>query len=160
MAKTVAIYPGTFDPITNGHLDLVQRASRLFDQVIVAVAESGKKNTLFPLEQRISLVADAVRPLDNVQTAGFCTLLVDFAESRQANVLIRGLRAVSDFEYEMQLAGMNRRLRPEIETIFLTPAQDYTFLSSSMVREVAALKGDVSGLVPATVLDALRRRLG
>lgn len=150
-----AIYPGTFDPITNGHLDLICRASKLFDHVIVAAATSLGKKPLFSLEERVEMISEVVREFDNVSVIGFDTLLVDCAKRHHASVIIRGLRAVSDFEYEFQLAGMNRRLSPEIETVFLTPAEQYEFISSSMIREIAQLKGDVSSFVP----DSVKQRL-
>lgn len=150
-----AIYPGTFDPITNGHLDLISRASRLFDSVIVAAATSLGKRPLFSLEQRVDMIQAVVSDFPNVTVIGFDTLLVDCAKAHQASVIIRGLRAVSDFEYEFQLAGMNRRLSPEIETVFLTPAEQYEFISSSMIREIAQLNGDVSSFVPDTVKQRL-----
>jgi pantetheine-phosphate adenylyltransferase len=150
-----AIYPGTFDPITNGHLDLICRASKLYGRVIVAAATSLGKKPLFSLEERVALIEDVVSDLPNVEVIGFNTLLVDCAKQHQASVIIRGLRAVSDFEYEFQLAGMNRRLSPEIETVFLTPAEQYEFISSSMIREIAQLKGDVSSFVPESVKQRL-----
>ncbi len=151
------LYPGTFDPITKGHADLVERASRLFDQVIIAVAASPKKNPLFPLEQRVELARQVTSHLPNVEVVGFSTLLAHFAKEQNANILLRGLRAVSDFEYEFQMASMNRHLIPEVETLFLTPAEQHSFISSSLVREIARLGGDVSGFVPASVLEALRK---
>jgi pantetheine-phosphate adenylyltransferase len=150
-----AIYPGTFDPITNGHLDLICRASKLYGRVIVAAATSLGKKPLFGLDERVGLIKEVVSDLQNVEVIGFNTLLVDCAKQHQASVIIRGLRAVSDFEYEFQLAGMNRRLSPEIETVFLTPAEQYEFISSSMIREIAQLKGDVSSFVP----DSVKQRL-
>ena len=150
-----AIYPGTFDPITNGHLDLIHRASRLYQHVIVAVAVSRGKQPLFTLEERVGLIQAVVTEFSNVSVIGFDTLLVDCAKQHQASVIIRGLRAVSDFEYEFQLAGMNRRLSPHIETVFLTPAEQYEFISSSMIREIAQLNGDVSSFVP----DRVKQRL-
>ena len=151
------LYPGTFDPITKGHGDLVERASRLFDHVIIAVAASPKKNPLFPLEQRVELAREVTKHLPNVEVLGFSSLLAHFAKEQQANVFLRGLRAVSDFEYEFQMASMNRHLIPEVETLFLTPAEQHSFISSSLVREIARLGGDVSGFVPAAVLEALRK---
>lgn len=151
----IVLYPGTFDPITNGHLDLIERATRLFDKVIVAVANSSGKNPLFDIEQRISLVEKAVADLDNVSVCGFKGLLVDLAKEKNATVLLRGLRAVSDFEYEFQLANMNRQLAPDVESLFLTPSQKYSFISSTLVREVASLGGDVSRFVPPVVLAEL-----
>lgn len=156
---TIAIYPGTFDPITNGHSDLIQRAAKIFDQVIVAIAANPKKAPLFTLEERVTLAEGAIGTLHNVEVCGFDILLADFAARRGANVILRGLRAVSDFEYEFQLAGMNRRLAPAVETMFLTPAETYTFLSSSLVKEVAELGGDVSAFVDSKVMAALNNRL-
>jgi pantetheine-phosphate adenylyltransferase len=157
--KITAIYPGTFDPVTNGHLDLVYRASKLYHKVIVAVAASQIKKPLFSLEERVALMQEVIAALPNVEVIGFNTLLVECAKNYQASVIIRGLRAVSDFEYEFQLAGMNRRLAPEIETVFLTPAEQYEFISSSMIREIAQFKGDVSSFVPDSVKQHLIRKL-
>ena len=154
----VAIYPGTFDPITVGHIDLVGRASIRFDRVIVAVAGSGSKNPCFNLEQRISLAREALSEFANVEITGFSGLLVRFAEERGAGVILRGLRAVSDFEYEFQLASMNRKLAPGVETMFLTPDEGFTFISSSLVREIASLGGDVSEFVHPVVQKALAKR--
>ncbi len=150
-----AIYPGTFDPITNGHSDLVTRAARLFDQVIVAVAANPAKTPEFSLDERVRLARSVLGGISNVEVCGFDTLLADFAQARGARVILRGLRAVSDFEHEFQLAGMNRRLAPEIETLFLTPAEQYTYISSSLVREIAKFGGDVSAFVPEIVQAAL-----
>lgn len=150
-----ALYPGTFDPMTNGHVDLVQRAARRFDHVLVAVAGSGSKTPCFALEQRIELARTALAGCANVSVKGFSGLLVRFAREQKASVILRGLRAVSDFEYEFQLASMNRKLAPEVETMFLTPDEGYTFISSSLVREIASLGGDVSAFVPAAVREAL-----
>ncbi len=146
-----AIYPGTFDPVTNGHLDLVARASRLYDNVIVAVAESRGKTPLFTIAERVELLKQVTIEFDNVEVIGFNNLLVECAKEHGAQVILRGLRAVSDFEYEFQLAGMNRRLSPDLETVFLTPAEQYEFISSSMIREIAKLNGDVSSFVPEPV---------
>lgn len=154
-----AIYPGTFDPITNGHADLVQRAALRFDQVIVAVAGSGSKEPCFSLKKRISLAEIALEKLDNVSVVGFDGLLADFAVKQGAGVILRGLRAVSDFEYEFQLASMNRKLAPTVETMFLTPDEGYSFISSSLVREIAGLGGDVSAFVHPAVKEALSERL-
>jgi pantetheine-phosphate adenylyltransferase len=151
----VAIYPGTFDPITNGHIDLVARAARIFDRVIVAIAESKLKGPLFGLEQRLALARHAIEAYPNVEVITFDNLLVECARTHGANVILRGLRAVSDFEFEFQLAGMNRHLGPEIETLFLTPAEKYAFISSSVIREIAKLGGDVSAFVTEPVRQAL-----
>lgn len=150
-----AIYPGTFDPITNGHVDLVTRAARLFSRVIVAVAANPAKTPAFSLDERVQLARSALGEIKNAEVCGFDVLLADFAEKRGACVILRGLRAVSDFEHEFQLAGMNRRLAPEIETLFLTPAEQYTYISSSLVREIAKYGGDVSAFVPEVVRAAL-----
>lgn len=155
-----AIYPGSFDPITNGHTDLIQRAARLYDRVIVAVAASPKKSPLFSVDERVALAEQVLSGLDNVEVRGFDTLLADYARECDAQVVLRGLRAVSDFEFEFQLAGMNRRLNPELETMFLTPAEEYTYISSSLVKEVASLGGDVSGFIHTKVQAALSARLG
>lgn len=155
---TRVVYPGTFDPLTNGHLDLVERASNLFDEVVVAIAASEKKKPLFSLEERINLAIEAVSHLPNVEVKGFSKLLVFFCQDEKANVLLRGLRAVSDFEYEFQLANMNRALDHSIETAFLTPSEHLSFISSSLVREISSLGGDVSPFVPATVLQALQKK--
>ena len=153
-----AIYPGTFDPITNGHLDIIARASKLFHKVIVAVAVNRGKTPLFSLDERVALVKEVTPEFSNVQVIGFDNLLVDCARQQGANVILRGLRAVSDFEYEFQLAGMNRRLAPQLETMFLTPAEQYEFISSSMIREIAKLNGDVSSFVPDQVKQQLIRK--
>ncbi|WP_127474850.1 pantetheine-phosphate adenylyltransferase [Sulfurivermis fontis] len=154
-----AIYPGTFDPITNGHSDIIERAARLFDKVVVAIAASSKKQPAFTLEERVAMAQAALADLSNVEVCGFDTLLADYVQQRGAQVILRGLRAVSDFEYEFQLASMNRRLAPKVETLFLTPAENYAFISSSLVKEVASLGGDVSAFVHPKVLAALQNRL-
>ncbi|MBI1423577.1 MAG: pantetheine-phosphate adenylyltransferase [Gammaproteobacteria bacterium] len=159
MTQITAIYPGTFDPITNGHIDLVQRAARLFSQVIVGVAESAGKQPVLPLAERLQLAQDALAGVPNTRVCGFNILLVEFVKQQHASVIIRGLRAVSDFEYEFQLASMNRHLNAEIETVFLTPAEQYSYISSSLVREIAKLGGDISSFVPANVAAALRNRM-
>ncbi len=156
---TTAIYPGTFDPITNGHIDLVMRASKLFDKVIVAIAINPGKKPAFSLDERVDLAKQTLVGLNNVEVCGFEGLLIDVANQKQAKVILRGLRAVSDFEHEFQLAGMNRRMRPEIETLFLTPAEQFTYISSSLVREIAALGGDVSEFVAPCVRAALKAKL-
>lgn len=158
--KITAIYPGTFDPVTNGHLDIIERASKLFTKVIVAVAVNRGKAPLFTVEERVSLAQMVTKDFANVEVIGFDNLLVECAEDYGANVILRGLRAVSDFEYEFQLAGMNRRLSPDLETMFLTPAEQYEFISSSMIREIAELKGDVSSFVPACVQRRLIEKFG
>ncbi len=158
--NTVAIYPGTFDPTTNGHADLVQRALRRFDRVIVAVAASSGKSTCFTLDERVTLARTALEHLEHVEVVGFDGLLVKFAQEQGAGVILRGLRAVSDFEYEFQLASMNRKLAPDVETMFLTPDEGYSFISSSLVREIAALGGDVRLFVHPAVEAALKKRLG
>ncbi len=154
-----AIYPGSFDPLTNGHLDVIQRATKLFDKVIVAVAKSESKQPLFDLEERVEMVAAAVRHLPDVEADSFDGLLVEYADSRGAQAVVRGLRAVSDFEFEFQLALMNRKLNERVETIFMMPKDTYTFLSSRIVKEIARLGGDVSSFVPAHVQAALKDKL-
>ncbi len=154
--KVIAIYPGTFDPITNGHIDLVNRAAGVFSKVVVAVAENRGKSPLFSLEERVQLASQVLADVENVEVIGFGNLLVECAKQHGARVILRGLRAVSDFEYEFQLAAMNRRLTQEqIETLFLTPAEQYAFVSSSMIKEVARLGGDVTEFVPPQVLKRL-----
>ena len=157
MERTV-IYPGTFDPITNGHADLVHRAAACFDWVIVAVAGSTGKTTRFTLDERVGLAREVMRAIENVRIESFDGLLVEFAREQGAQVILRGLRAVSDFEYEFQLASMNRKLAPDIETMFLTPDDGYTFISSSLVREIASLGGNVGGFVHPVVEAALRNK--
>ncbi len=154
------VYPGTFDPVTNGHTDLICRASRLFDRVVVAVAADTSKAPVFGLDQRVDLIRKVVAHLEHVEVVAFSGLLVEFARSLGVPVIMRGLRAVSDFEFEFQLAGMNRRMAPDIETLFLTPAEKYAYISSSLVREIARLKGDVSAFVSPEVHAALRERFG
>lgn len=154
-----AIYPGSFDPVTNGHLDVIHRATKLFDRVIVTVARNESKHPLFTLAERQDLVAQAVRHLPNVETDSFEGLLVDYVVQRGAQAVVRGLRAVSDFEFEFQLALMNRKLNEDVETIFMMPKDTYTFLSSRMVKEIAGLGGDVSAFVPAHVAAALASKL-
>lgn len=159
MTRT-AIYPGTFDPITNGHSDLVDRATRLFDRIVVAIAANPGKAPTFSLEERIAMARLALEGIDRVEVCGFDRLLVDFARERGAVVILRGLRAVSDFEYEFQLSGMNRRLAPDIETLYLMPAEQYSYISSSLVREIAWLGGDISAFVHPRVMAALRAKMG
>ena len=153
--SVIAVYPGTFDPVTNGHSDLVQRASRLFDHVIVAIAANPAKTPLFDLNSRVGMATKVLGDIDNVEVCGFSDLLVDFARQSNANVILRGLRAVSDFEFEMQLASMNRRLDNSIETVFMTPAEETSFISASLVKEVASFGGDVSGFVHKAVVEEL-----
>ena len=152
------VYPGTFDPITNGHKDLIERAARMFDEVIVAIALSEKKGPLFTIDERVSLAKECLGHLPNVKVVGFSQLLAHFCKANDANILLRGLRAVSDFEYEFQLANMNRKLAPDLETVFLTPSEHLSFISSSLVREIALLEGDVSEFVPANVATALEAK--
>jgi len=154
-----AVYPGTFDPITNGHSDLVQRAAKLFDHVIVAVAMNPGKQPVFNTEERVELASKVLADVSGVTVCSFNSLLVDLVREHNAQVILRGLRAVSDFDYEFQLAGMNRRLAPEIETLFLTPAEHYSYISSSLVREIAALNGDVGPFVHDSVRAALNSRM-
>jgi len=154
-----AIYPGSFDPLTNGHLDLIQRAAKLFDQVIVAIAKNESKRPLFTLDERLEMVAHGIKSLPNVSADTFEGLLVNYAENRSGHAIISGLRAVSDFEFEFQLALMNRKLNERIETIFMMPKDTYTFLSSRIVKEIARLGGDVSTFVPPQVCAALARKL-
>ena len=155
-----ALYPGTFDPITHGHTDLVSRAALVFDEVIVAIAESPHKTPFFSLEKRIELAESQLGHLDNIEIVGFSNQLVDFVQEKGAKVIVRGLRAVSDFEYEFQLASMNRNLCEDIETMFLTPDERYGFISSTLVREVARLGGDISQFVGAEIALALKERFG
>lgn len=157
----VAVYPGTFDPITNGHSDLIERAASLFERIIVAIAGApgSAKSPAFSLEERVALARRVLAEHDNVEVAAFDSLLADFVIERNAHVILRGLRAVSDFEHEFQLAGMNRQLAPGVETLFLTPAEQYSYISSTLVREVATLGGDVSRFVHPLVKEALGRRL-
>ncbi|MFW5450073.1 MAG: pantetheine-phosphate adenylyltransferase [Methylophagaceae bacterium] len=156
---TTVIYPGTFDPITNGHIDLVARASKIFDRVIVAIAINPNKAPSFSLEERMNLATQTLSDIANVEICGFEGLLVDIAKQKQANIILRGLRAVSDFEHEFQLASMNRKMEPDVETMFLTPAEQYSYISSSLVREIASLGGDVSEFVAPCVASALKRKL-
>jgi pantetheine-phosphate adenylyltransferase len=157
--STRAIYPGTFDPITLGHLDIVTRAAQMFDKMVLAIAASPSKKPMFSLEERIELARQAVAHLPNVEVVGFSDLMANFARAQQANVLVRGLRAVSDFEYEMQLAHMNRHLLPTLESVFLMPSEGFSFVSSSLVKEVARHGGDVSAFLPAPVHQALLAKL-
>jgi len=157
--KNIAVYPGTFDPITFGHVDIIKRAADLFKEVIVAVAISDHKSTYFNLDERLEMVREVVQPWSNIQVLSFSNLLVDFAREHKAACILRGLRAVSDFDYEFQLAGTNRQLAPEIETLFLPAGDQYAYVSATMVREVARLGGDVSCFVPPEVVRYLQKRL-
>jgi pantetheine-phosphate adenylyltransferase len=158
--KNIAIYPGTFDPITNGHIDLIERAACLFDKVIVAIAANVLKTPAFTLAERVELVSQIIKntKLPNVKVYGFDCLLAEFAKKNNARIILRGLRAVSDFEYEFQLASMNRHIAPELETVFLTPAEQFSFISSSLVREIAALGGNISEFVSPLVATALKKK--
>ncbi|MEH6586768.1 MAG: pantetheine-phosphate adenylyltransferase [Halioglobus sp.] len=158
MRTNTVIYPGTFDPITNGHVNLTERAARLFDRVVVAIAYSEKKTPLFDLQERVALCEASLGHLDNVEVTGFSNLLTDFAQSQNARCVLRGLRAVADFEYEFQLANMNRAMYPEFESIFLTPSEHLSFISSTLVREIAALDGDITPFVPKPVAAALKAK--
>ena len=160
MTVTRAVYPGTFDPITNGHEDLIQRASRLFDEVIVAVAHSQAKRPFFSLEERVALAREVLGTYKNVKVLGFSGLLSEFVKEHECSVILRGLRAVSDFEYEFQLAGMNRRLAPGVETLFLTPSDKYLFLSATIVREIAVLGGDISAFVHPLTAERMLAKIG
>jgi pantetheine-phosphate adenylyltransferase len=153
------IYPGTFDPITNGHSDLVERASRMFDHVILAIAASPKKKPTLPLDVRCDLAREVLGHLPNVEVVGFDNLLADFVKQKEANIILRGLRAVSDFEYEFQLANMNRVLAPDVESVFLTPAEQHSYISSTLVREIATLNGDVTKFVHPSVVRTLKQYL-
>lgn len=156
----IAIYPGSFDPVTNGHLDVIERASRLFSRLIVAVLRNDGKRPLFSLEERLEMLRESLKHLGNVEVDSFDGLLVDYATRRGATVIVRGIRAISDYEYELQMALMNRRLRPQIETVFLMAGEAYSFISSRLVKEVASLGGDISGLVPPVVQQKLKTKFG
>lgn len=156
--KRIAVYPGTFDPVTNGHLDLVRRAAGIFDRVVVGIASNPHKAPVFPLQERVELARHVVADLPNVTVTGYSGLTVDFAREHGSQIVIRGLRAVSDFEFEFQLANMSRHLAPDVDYVFLTPKEQFTFISSTMVREIAMLGGDVSQFVHPVVVEALARR--
>lgn len=158
MTHALAVYPGTFDPLTRGHEDLVRRAALVFNRLIVGVAESPNKKPFFPLDERVEIAREVLTPYPNVEVIGFEGLLIDFLHRHNARIVLRGLRAVSDFEYEFQLAGMNRKLYPDVETIFLTPSEEYMFISATMVREIARLGGDISRFVQPQVMARLAAR--
>jgi pantetheine-phosphate adenylyltransferase len=160
MRTTAVIYPGTFDPITNGHVDLTERAARLFDRVVLAIAHSEKKTPLFTLAERTALAENCLAHLDNIEVVGFSSLLTELAKSQDARCVLRGVRGVADFEYELQMANMNRAMYPDFESIFLTPSENLSYISSSLVREIAALGGDVTAFVPAPVAAALAEKFG
>jgi pantetheine-phosphate adenylyltransferase len=157
--ETRAVYPGSFDPVTNGHIDLIQRSAALFDKVVVAILRNTEKIPLFTTEERAEMLEEAVRDLKNVSVTSFAGLLVDFVEQSGASVIVRGIRAVSDYEYELQMALMNRRLSNKVETVFMLPAESYSFLSSKLVKEIARLGGSIHGLVPADVEERLKKKL-
>ncbi len=155
---TKALYPGTFDPITSGHVDITERASKLFDSVVIAIASSEKKSPLFSLEERIDLTRQSLSHLNNVEVIGFNILLTQVAQEQNANIIIRGIRSVTDFEYEFQLAYMNRKLSGKVETVFLTPSESLTYVSSSLIREIASLGGDITPFVTQPVANALKKK--
>jgi pantetheine-phosphate adenylyltransferase len=157
-SRTVAIYPGSFDPITNGHLDLISRGSKLVERLIVAILHNSAKQSLFSVAERMEMLEEVVRPYANVEVTSFEGLLVDYAAARGANVILRGIRALSDYEYELQMALMNRRLNPSVETVFLLASEAHSFISSQLVKEVASLGGNVAGLVPPAVEERMKRR--
>ncbi|WFD09086.1 pantetheine-phosphate adenylyltransferase [Tepidibacter hydrothermalis] len=157
--KKIAVYPGSFDPITNGHLDIIKRASKLFDKLIVAVLYNSSKNSLFSFEERVELIREVVKDIDNVEVDSFTGLLIDYCNNKKVNAIIRGLRAVSDFEYELQMAQMNRQLNQDIETVILTTSTRYSFISSSLIKEVAKYKGDILELVPNNVSKEVYKKL-
>ena len=160
MLTHTVVYPGTFDPVTNGHIDLVERAARLFERVVVAVATSEKKAPLFSLEERVSLLQESLRQVPAAEVVPFQGLLIDFVTAQQSHCVLRGLRAVADFEYEFQRANMNRAMNPEFESVFLTPSAELSYISSSLVREIASLGGDASGFVTPNVAQALKQKFG
>lgn len=157
--KKISIYPGSFDPITNGHIDLAQRASKLFDEVIIGISQNSKKPAFLSIKNRVEIAQAVFADIDNIKVLDFNTLLVDFAKSQNAQVILRGLRAVSDFEYEFQLSGMNKHLNPNIETLFMTPAEQYANISSSLVKEILLLGGDISAFVPKSVAQLLTQKI-
>ena len=159
MKKVLAIYPGTFDPVTNGHLDLIERGAKIFDRLVVSLLRNFDKQPLFSLDERMEMLREVVRPWPNVEVDVFSGLLVEYARLREANVILRGIRAVSDYEYELQMAMMNRKLNANIETVFMMPAVAYSYLSSHLVREIVQLGGPIAGLVPAIVEERLRAKV-
>jgi pantetheine-phosphate adenylyltransferase len=159
MKKILAIYPGSFDPVTNGHLDLIERGAKIFDRLIVGLLSNFDKEPLFSLDERVEMLREVVRPWPNVEVEVFSGLLVEYARLRDANVILRGIRAVSDYEYELQMALMNRKLHPNLETVFMMPALSYSYLSSRLVREIAHLGGPITGLVPPLVEERLRAKV-
>jgi pantetheine-phosphate adenylyltransferase len=159
MKTITAIYPGSFDPVTNGHLDLIDRGTKIFDHLIVAVLRNPEKDPLFSLQERLEMLSEATRPWANVEVDVFDGLLVDYVRRRKATVILRGIRAISDYEYELQMALMNRKLEPQIETVFMMPAETYSYLSSRLVREIARLGGSIQGLVPPVVEQRLRTKV-
>jgi len=159
MKTITAIYPGSFDPVTNGHLDLIDRGTKIFDHLIVAVLRNPEKDPLFSLQERVEMLRDVTRPWTNVEVDVFDGLLVDYVRRRKATVILRGIRAISDYEYELQMALMNRKLEPQIETVFMMPAEAYSYLSSRLVREIALLGGSIQGLVPPVVEHRLRTKV-
>jgi pantetheine-phosphate adenylyltransferase len=159
MKKVLAIYPGSFDPVTNGHLDLIERGAKIFDRLIVSVLRNFEKEPLFTLDERVEMLVEVTQPWPNVEIDVFSGLLVDYTQLRDADVILRGIRAISDYEYELQMAMMNRKLEPHVETVFMLPAEAYSYVSSRLVREIAQLGGRVSGLVPPTVEQRLRAKV-
>ncbi|CAC9640612.1 pantetheine-phosphate adenylyltransferase [bacterium endosymbiont of Bathymodiolus sp. 5 South] len=157
--KKIAIYPGSFDPITNGHIDLIKRASKLFDTVIIGITQNSKKPSFLTIDDRLKGAKDALTDIHTIKVMSFDTLLVDFAKTQNAQIILRGLRAVSDFEYEFQLSGMNKHLNPHIETLFMTPAEQYANISSSLVREILSLGGDISSFVPTNIEALLKEKI-
>ena len=160
MKNVLAIYPGSFDPVTNGHLDLIERGAKIFDRLTVSILRNLEKEPLFTLDERVEMLREVTRPWPNVEVDVFSGLLVEYAQLRDANVILRGIRAVSDYEYELQMAMMNRKLEPDIETVFMLPAQAYSYLSSRLVREIARFGGPVKDLVPPIVAERLRAKVG
>jgi pantetheine-phosphate adenylyltransferase len=158
MTTRIAIYPGSFDPITNGHIDLIKRASKLFDKVIIGITQNSKKSAFLTIEERINIASETLKETNNITVLSFDTLLIDFAKAQNTQIILRGLRAVSDFEYEFQLSGMNKHLNPNIETLFMTPAEQYANISSSLVREIHLLGGDIRAFVPSCVVQLLNSK--